>query len=158
MRAVRLPILSTERDESLLVVTAEEWAEMHKFKEEQRQAKIEANRPQALPGSETISFANLSDAYLAGCRTLGIVEVHHYGSYEEALILMRNQAHQLSASVIVPLDIYQDKTVRADDAGRLNFVKGRMLRCPDKSEEEGPEQMSRVLTLRPTERSKNRFS
>ena len=124
------------RDESLLVVTAEEWAEMHKFKEEQRQAKIEANRPQALPGSETISFANLSDAYLAGCRTLGIVEVHHYGSYEEALILMRNQAHQLSASVIVPLDIYQDKTVRADDAGRLNFVKGRMLRCPDKSEEE----------------------
>jgi len=124
------------RDQSLLVVTAEEWAEMHRYKEEQRLAKLEANKPQALPGSETISFANLSDAYLAGCRTLGIVEVHHYGSYEEALILMRNQAHQLSASVIVPLDIYQDKTVRADDAGRLNFVKGRMLRCPEKTEEE----------------------
>ena len=124
------------RDQSLLVVTAEEWAEMHRYKEEQRLAKLEANKPQALPGSETISFANLSDAYLAGCRTLGIVEVHHYGSYEEALILMRNQAHQLSASVIVPLDIYQDKTVRADDAGRLNFVKGRMLRCPKKTEEE----------------------
>ena len=124
------------RDESLLVVTAEDWAEMHQWKEEKRQAKLEANRPQALPGSEAISFANLSDAYLAGCRTLGIVEVHHYGSYEEALILMRNQAHQLSASVIVPLDIYQDKTVRTDDSGRLNFVKGRMLRCPEKSDEE----------------------
>ena len=86
------------RDQSLLVVTAEEWAEMHRYKEEQRLAKLEANKPQALPGSETISFANLSDAYLAGCRTLGIVEVHHYGSYEEALILMRNQAHQLSES------------------------------------------------------------
>ena len=74
----------------------------------------------------------MSDAYLAGCRTLGIVEVHHYGSYDEALILMRNQAHQLAASVIVPLDIYQDQTVGVDNAGRLNFVKGRMLRCPQK--------------------------
>ena len=98
------------RNESLLVVSAADWAELHQFKEEQRQAKLEANKPQALPGSETISFSNVSDAYLAGCRTLGIVEVHHYGSYDEALILMRNQAHQLAASVIVPLDIYQDQT------------------------------------------------
>ena len=120
------------RNESLLVVSAADWAELHQFKEEQRQAKLEANKPQALPGSETISFSNVSDAYLAGCRTLGIVEVHHYGSYDEALILMRNQAYQLAASVIVPLDIYQDQTVRVDDAGRLNFVKGRMLRCPQK--------------------------
>ena len=124
------------RDESLLVVSAAEWAEMHQYKEEKRQAKLEASRPQALPGSETIGFANLSDAYLAGCRSLGIVEVHHYGSYDEALILMRNQAHQLSASVIVPLDIYQDKSVSTNEAGRLNFVKGRMLRCPEKTEEE----------------------
>ena len=124
------------RDESLLVVSAADWAELHQFKEEQREAALEASRPKALPGSQTISFTNLSDAYLAGCRTLGIVEVHHYGSYEEALILMRNQAHQLSASVIVPLDIYQDKTVSEDESGRLNFVKGRMLRCPETSAEE----------------------
>lgn len=119
------------RNESLLVVSAADWAELYQFKEKQRQAKLESNKPRALPGSESISFANLSDAYLGGCRTLGIVEVHHYGSYEEAIILMRNQAHQLSASVIVPIDIYQDKTVRVDDAGRLNFLKGRMLRCPE---------------------------
>ena len=124
------------RNESLLVVSAADWAELHHFKEAQRKEQLEANRPQALPGSELISFSNLSDAYLAGCRTLGIVEVHHYGSYDEALILMRNQAHQLAASVIVPLDIYQDKTLRVDDAGRLNFVKGRMLRCPQASAEE----------------------
>ena len=124
------------RNESLLVVSAADWAELHQFKEEQRQARLEMSKPRALPGSEAISFANLSDAYLAGCRTLGIVEVHHYGSYDEAVILMRNQAHQLSASVIVPLDIYQDKTVRADDAGRLNFMKGRMLRCPQTPAEE----------------------
>ena len=119
------------RNESLLVVSAADWAELHQFKEGQRQAKLESNKPRALPGSEAISFANLSDSYLAGCRTLGIVEVHHYGSYDEAIILMRNQAHQLAASVIVPLDIYQDKTVGVDDAGRLNFLKGRMLRCPE---------------------------
>lgn len=124
------------RNESLLVVSASDWAELHNYKEEKRRAALAASRPKALPGSETISFTNLSDAYLAGCRTLGIVEVHHYGSYEEALILMRNQAHQLSASVIVPLDVYQDKSVSTDDAGRLNFVKGRMLRCPETSTEE----------------------
>jgi len=124
------------RNESLLVVSASEWAELHQFKQDKREAALEASRPQALPGSELISFTNLSDAYLAGCRTLGIVEVHHYGSYEEALILMRNQAHQLAASVIVPLDVYQDKTVSTDEAGRLNFVKGRMLRCPQPSAEE----------------------
>lgn len=124
------------RNESLLVVSASDWAELHQYKEEKRQAALAASRPKALPGSETISFTNLSDAYLAGCRTLGIVEVHHYGSYEEALILMRNQAHQLSASVIVPLDVYQDKSTSTDDAGRLNFVKGRMLRCPETSAEE----------------------
>ena len=124
------------RNESLLVVSAADWAELHQFKEEQRQARLEMSKPRALPGSEAIGFANLSDAYLAGCRTLGIVEVHHYGSYDEAVILMRNQAHQLSASVIVPLDIYQDKTTRVDDAGRLNFMKGRMLRCPQTPAEE----------------------
>ena len=124
------------RNESLLVVSAADWSELHQFKEERRKAQLEANRPQALPGSERISFSNLSDAYLAGCRTLGIVEVHHYGSYDEALILMRNQAHQLAASVIVPLDVYQDKTLRVDDAGRLNFLKGRMLRCPQALVEE----------------------
>ena len=124
------------RNESLLVVSAADWAELHHFKEEQRKAQLESNRPQALPGSEEINFSNLSDAYLAGCRTLGIVEVHHYGSYDEALILMRNQAFQLAASVIVPLDIYQDKTLRVDDAGRLNFLKGRMLRCPQAPIEE----------------------
>ena len=124
------------RNESLLVVSAADWAELHQFKEEQRKAQLEAKKPQALPGSEDINFSNLSDAYLAGCRTLGIVEVHHFGSYDEALILMRNQAHQLAASVIVPLDIYQDKTVRVDDGGRLNFLKGRMLRCPQPPSEE----------------------
>jgi len=125
------------RNESLLVVSAADWAELHQFQEEQRKTQLEANRPKALPGSEGIRFSNLSDAYLAGCRTLGIVEVHHYGSYDEALILMRNQAFQLAASVIVPLDIFQDKTVRVDDAGRLNFVKGRMLRCPQAPVGEG---------------------
>ena len=118
-------------------MSAADWAELHQFKEEQRKAQLKANRPKPLPGSEGIHFSNLSDAYLAGCRTLGIVEVHHYGSYDEALILMRNQAFQLAASVIVPLDIFQDKTVRVDDAGRLNFVKGRMLRCPQAPVGEG---------------------
>jgi len=124
------------RNESLMVVSAAEWSELHQFKKEQRANEIEAARPVAMAGSEQISFSNMSDAYLAGCRSLGVVEVHHSGSYDEAMIILRNQAVELEASVIVPLDVYQN-TMESGKAGpHMTFIKGRMLRCPDKISEE----------------------
>ena len=105
-----------DRSEALMVVSVDEWAEAtHKAalhdEAEQRQAM-----PMPMPGSEMISFTNNADAYLAGCRSLGIIEVHHYGSEDEAMILMRNEAVKLEATAIVPLDFYQDKS--AEQSGR----------------------------------------
>ena len=124
------------RDESLMVVSAAEWAELHQFKKDQRARQIAAARPTPVEGADAISFTNMSDAYLAGCRSLGVVEVHHNGSYDDAMILMRNQAVELEASVIVPLDVFQNTTEIGQPGPEMTYIKGRMLRCPDKKTEE----------------------
>lgn len=126
-----------DRSEVLMVVSVDEWAEAtHKAalhdEAEQRQAM-----PMPMPGSEMISFTNNADAYLAGCRSLGIIEVHHYGSEDEAMILMRNEAVKLEATAIVPLDFYQDKSAEQSGAKKLSFMKGRVVRCPAKPDETG---------------------
>ncbi len=121
------------RKEPLLVVTASQWAEMEEKIKDQIELERIQNKPKPIPGSELISFTNTSDAYLAGCRSLGIVEVQHFGSYNEAITIIKNQAFELKASVIVPIDTYQEKKDINQKRGQLNFVKGRMLKCPNKS-------------------------
>ena len=121
------------RHESLLLVPAAEWSELHQFKKQQRAEKIMAARPVAVEGAEQITFSNMSDAYLAGCRSLGIVEVHHQGPYDDAMILMRNQAVELEASIIVPLDMYENTNEMGEAGPEMTFVQGRVLRCPDKN-------------------------
>ena len=119
-----------DRTEALLVISADEWTDMKLKMTELENLTRERNKPVALPGSELIAFSSETDAYLAGCRKLGIVEVHHYGTYDEAVILIRNQAFKMDASVIAPLDAYQDKSPLVAEVNRLNFIQGRILRCP----------------------------
>lgn len=133
-----------DRSEALMVVSVDEWAEttlkaaLHDESEQLLdEAKQQQARPMPMPGSEMISFTNNADAYLAGCRSLGIIEVHHYGSEDEAMILMRNEAVKLEATAIVPLDFYQDKSVTQSDTKKLSFMKGRVVRCPAKLNETG---------------------
>ena len=118
------------RKEALLVISADQWTDMQLKVTELEKITRERNKPVALPGSELIAFTSETDAYLAGCRKLGIVEVHHYGTYDEAVILIRNQAFKMEASVIAPLDAYQDKSPLITEDSRLNFIQGRILRCP----------------------------
>ena len=118
------------RKEALLVISADQWADMQLKVTELEKITRARNKPVALPGSELIAFTSETDAYLAGCRKLGIVEVHHYGTYDEAVILIRNQAFKMEASVIAPLDAYQDKSPLITEDSRLNFIQGRILRCP----------------------------
>ena len=118
------------RKEALLVISADQWTDMQLKVTELEKITRERNKPVALPGSELITFSSETDAYLAGCRKLGIVEVHHYGTYDEAVILIRNQAFEMDASVIAPLDAYQDKSPLIAEDSRLNFIQGRILRCP----------------------------
>jgi hypothetical protein len=119
-----------ERTEALLVISANEWTDMQLKITELEKITRERNKPVAIPGSELISFSSETDAYLAGCRKLGIVEVKHFGTYDEAVILIRNQAYKMDASVIAPLDAYQDKSPLISEDSRLNFIQGRILRCP----------------------------
>jgi len=118
------------RKEALLVISADQWTDMQLKVTELEKITRARNKPVALPGSELIAFTSETDAYLAGCRKLGIVEVHHYGTYDEAVILIRNQAFKMEASVIAPLDAYQDKSPLIPEDSRLNFIQGRILRCP----------------------------
>ena len=118
------------RKEALLVISADQWTDMQLKVTELEKITRARNKPIALPGSELIAFTSETDAYLAGCRKLGIVEVHHYGTYDEAVILIRNQAFKMEASVIAPLDAYQDKSPLITEDSRLNFIQGRILRCP----------------------------
>lgn len=119
------------RDDTLMVVTADEWAEVSHQAALYKEAEAMRNKPMPLPGAEQISFTNNADAYLAGCRSLGIVEVHHYGSDDEAIILMRNEAVKLNATAIVPLDFYQDKSQNSEMDQKLSFMKGRVVTCPE---------------------------
>lgn len=119
-----------DRKEALLVISANEWTDMQLKITELEKVTRERNKPVAISGSELIAFTSETDAYLAGCRKLGIVEVHHYGTYDEAVILIRNQAFKMDASVIAPLDAYQDKSPLIAEGSRLNFIQGRILRCP----------------------------
>ena len=119
-----------DRKEALLVISANEWTDMQLKITELEKVTRERNKPVAISGSELIAFTSETDAYLAGCRKLGIVEVHHYGTYDEAVILIRNQAFTMDASVIAPLDAYQDKSPLTAEVSRLNFIQGRILRCP----------------------------
>ena len=118
------------RKEALLVISADQWTDMQLKVTELEKITRARNKPVALPGYELIAFTSETDAYLAGCRKLGIVEVHHYGNYDEAVILIRNQAFKMEASVIAPLDAYQDKSPLITEDSRLNFIQGRILRCP----------------------------
>ena len=118
------------RKEALLVISADQWTDMQLKVTELEKITRARNKPVALPGSELIAFTSETDAYLAGCRKLGIVEVHHYGTYDEAVILIRNQAFKMEASVIAPLDAYQDRSPLITEDSRLNFIQGRILRCP----------------------------
>jgi uncharacterized protein YbjQ (UPF0145 family) len=119
-----------DRSESLMVVSVDEWAEATHKAALHDEAEQRQSMPVPMAGSELISFTNNADAYLAGCRSLGIIEVHHYGSEDEAMILMRNEAVKLDATAIVPLDFYQDKSAEQSDAKKLSFMKGRVVRCP----------------------------
>ena len=126
-----------DRSDTLMVVTAEEWAQITHKAALHEQTIAMQNTPMPMAGSEQIMFTNNADAYLAGCRSLGIVEVHHYGSEDEAMILMRNEAVKLDASAIVPLDFYQDKSSQIAEDKKISFMKGRVVKCPVKPDETG---------------------
>ena len=119
----------------VVVVPASDW---DKMREAEIRSTIEndiadaepVERPPVIPieGSNTIQFSNRTDSYLAGCSTIGIIEVIHKGTMNEALIVMKNEAHRLNTNVLVP---YAMKQTGTDDIVLAKIqIEARMMKCP----------------------------
>ena len=119
----------------VVVVPASDW---DKMREAEMRSTIERDiaegepieRPPIIPieGSNLIQFSNRTDSNLAGCSTIGILEVIHKGTMDEALVVLRNEAYRLNTNVLVPYAMEQQET------DNLVFAKiqiqARMMKCP----------------------------
>jgi hypothetical protein len=119
----------------VVVVPASEWDRIREI--ELRStissdfAKAEpVERPSITPieGSHLIQFSNRTDSNLAGCSTIGIIEVVHEGTMDEALVVLKNEAHRLNTNVLVPYAMEQTGT---DDIVFAKIqIEARMMKCP----------------------------
>ena len=91
-------------------------------------APINRPSPIAVDGSQTIQFSNHTNSQLAGCSSIGIIEVRHTGTMDNALIILKNEAYRLNTNILVPLTINQ---ADADHTALPNIkIKARMMKCP----------------------------
>jgi hypothetical protein len=84
--------------------------------------------PTPINGSQIIQFSNRSNSQLAGCSSIGIIEVLHTGTIDEALIILKNEAYRLNTNILVPLKMNQTD---ADPIASPNIkIEARMMKCP----------------------------
>ena len=91
-------------------------------------ASVNRPSPIAVDGSQTIQFSNRTNSQLAGCSSIGIIEVRHIGTMDNALIILKNEAYRLNTNILVPLTINQ---ADADHTASPNIkIEARMMKCP----------------------------
>ncbi|MDB3896069.1 hypothetical protein N9361_02025 [Alphaproteobacteria bacterium] len=91
-------------------------------------APINRPSPIAVDGSQAIQFSNRTNSQLAGCSSIGIIEVRHAGTMDNALIILKNEAYRLNTNILVPLTINQ---ADADHTASPNIkIEARMMKCP----------------------------
>jgi hypothetical protein len=91
---------------------------------------LPAKRPSPTPveGSQIIQFSNRTNSQLAGCSSIGIIEVYHTGSIDDALIILKNEAYRLNTNILVPLAMNQTDV---DPIASPNIqIEARMMKCP----------------------------
>ena len=94
------------------------------------EAIMPAKRPSPTPveGSQIIQFSNRTNSQLAGCSSIGIIEVLHTGTIDDALIILKNEAYRVNTNILVPLSINQTD---ADPIASANIqIEARMMKCP----------------------------
>ena len=119
----------------VVVVPASEW---DKMRETELRSTVESDiasakpveRPPIIPieGSHLIQFSNRTDSNLAGCSTIGIIEVIHEGTMDEAIVVLKNEAHRLNTNVLVPYAMEQ--TATNDILLATIQIEARMMKCP----------------------------
>jgi hypothetical protein len=84
--------------------------------------------PTPIDGSQIIQFSNRSNSQLAGCSSIGIIEVLHTGTIDDALIILKNEAYRLNTNILVPLKMNQTD---ADPIASPNIqIEAQMMKCP----------------------------
>ena len=84
--------------------------------------------PAPIDGSQTIQFSNRTNSQLAGCSSIGIIEVLHTGIVDDALIILKNEAYRLNTNILVPLTMNQTDV---DPIASANIqIEARMMKCP----------------------------
>ena len=84
--------------------------------------------PTPIDGSQIIQFSNRVNSQLAGCSSIGIIEVLHTGTIDDALIILKNEAYRLNTNILVPLTM---KQTDADPIASPNIqIEARMMKCP----------------------------
>ena len=84
--------------------------------------------PTPIDGSQVIQFSNRSNSQLAGCSSIGIIEVLHTGTIDDALVILKNEAYRLNTNILVPLMMNQTD---ADPVASPNIkIEARMMKCP----------------------------
>jgi hypothetical protein len=89
---------------------------------------IKRPAPTPIDGSKIIQFSNRTNSRLAGCSNIGIIEVLHTGTIDDALIILKNEAYRLNTNILVPLTMSQ---TNADPVASANIqIEARMMKCP----------------------------
>ena len=85
---------------------------------------------QPIKGSESILLSNLINRQLSGCKTFGVIELHHTGSDEDALIVLRNETYRMNGNLLLP--IKASKTASNGAGSNEIKIEAQMMRCPSK--------------------------
>ena len=84
-----------------------------------------------IDGSETVKFVSETAARLAGCSFKGSIGIQHKGSFDDALILLRNETYALNAKYLVPIKFTK---IRPNGVGETMLnINVKMMDCPSKT-------------------------
>lgn len=122
---------------AVVVVPSDEWEAMRRASADAKQAIQGADRDRnsdaapglkikEVPGSETISFTNYTSASLGGCVTVGILELKHFGTINDAIILLKNEAFRFNSDLLIVTEM---KSSEHDHRNNI-LIEARMLTCP----------------------------
>ena len=125
---------------SVVVVPTAEWDKMRedkirtdivdKIAEGFREDKVVPFEPAPIiptEGSNLIQFSNRTDSNLAGCSAIGAIEIFHKGTMDDAVIILKNEAHRLATNILVPVSMEQSETTAYASSIQ---IEARMMKCP----------------------------
>ena len=122
--------LKTAEESKAILEEAEATAQrIRETAEKNAVATVKSLKQQAeIAGAQSIQFSNRTNSQLAGCSSIGIIEVLHTGTISDALIILKNEAYRLNTNILVPLTMNQTDY---DPIASPNIqIKARMMKCP----------------------------